>query len=156
MNHIGKRFENVHISKCSALGEELIGQGIDWCQNPHSLVITGDVGRGKTQFMLCLVKEAIRLYGLSSVQWTKAKDLNNEGLEAQFLCSPLLFIDDMRFDEGNYDHILDDRWSNNLPTIINTIETHTQISAKTSERTFSRLKDSRWIQFEGPDLRGGN
>jgi DNA replication protein DnaC len=174
LNKVGPRFQNVHIAKCDKIPQHTIDLGIDWCQKPHSLLIHGPAGRGKTHFTYCLVREAIRRFGLHYVRWTKSKALDDRILQAfsqygdttytiRQYCDPgILFIDDFGVDrssertERDYYELIDTRWENMLPTIITTNLTPELLEEKYGSRIFSRLKDSKWIRFDGPDLRGGN
>lgn len=174
INKVGIRFQQAHISKSPLIPQEIIDQGIDWCQNPHSLLIHGPAGRGKTHFTYCLVREALRLYGLHHVQWIKSKALDDRILQAfnqygdtsytiqQFCEDGILFIDDFGVDrstertERDYYELIDTRWENMRPTVITTNLTPELIEEKYGSRIHSRLKDSTWIRFEGPDLRGAN
>jgi DNA replication protein DnaC len=173
-NNVGVRFQRVHIAKCDKIPQEIIDQGIDWCQKPHSLLIHGPAGRGKTHFTYCLVREAIRLYGLHQVRWTKSKALDDHILKTfnqygdtaytirSYSEAGILFIDDFGVDrssertERDYYELIDSRWENMQPTIITTNLTPELLEEKYGSRIFSRLKDSKWIRFEGVDLRGGN
>lgn len=173
-NNVGVRFQNVHIGHCKHIPQEIIDIGIDWCQKPQSLLIHGPAGRGKTHFTYCLVREAIRLYGLHNVRWTKSKHLDDRILQAynqfgdtaytirQYAEDPILFIDDFGVDrsgertERDYYELIDSRWENMKPTVITTNLTPELLEEKYGSRIFSRLKDSKWIRFDGPDLRGVN
>jgi len=93
----------MHIAHCEKIPEHIIDLGIDWCQKPHRLLIPGCV---KTHFTCCLVRQAIRRFGLHQIRWTKSKALDDRILEAfnQYGDTPLplcqycdvgiLFIDD--------------------------------------------------------------
>lgn len=175
LNQVGVRFQNAHISKCDKILENFIYEGIDWCQKPKSLLIHGPSGRGKTHLAYCLAREVIRLYGLDQVRWIKSKALDDRILQTfkqygetsyvirQFCEEPILFIDDFGVDrsgertERDYYELIDNRWENMRPTIITTNLTPEAIEKNYGSRIFSRLKDSKWINFVGlPDLRGEN
>lgn len=173
INEVQGRFANVHISKCDLLPEHIVTEGLLWCQKPQSLVIWGEPGRGKTHFMYALLREAIRLYTLGCCRWFDAENLDEKLLEeihkfssnASFVKKltdiEILFINDWGIDKGteraerdNY-RILNKRWEKQYPTIISTNYSPEQIEKNYGARIFSRLKDSKWISFEGlPDLRG--
>lgn len=172
-NSVGVRFQNCQISQATKISPEIITDGLAWCKKPHSLLIHGPAGRGKTHFTYCLVREAIRLYGLYNIRWTKSKALDDAILQAfnqygdtsytikQYIEPGILFIDDFGVDrssertERDYYQLIDSRWENMMPTVITTNLTPELIEEKYGARIFSRLKDSKWIRFEGPDLRGG-
>lgn len=174
INQVGHRFQNVHISKCDKISQEIVDQGIDWCQKPTSLLLHGAAGRGKTHLTYCLVREAIRRFGLGSVRWTKSKALDDRILQAfnqygdtsytikSYIEPDILFIDDFGVDrssertERDYYELIDTRWEHMKPTVITTNLTPELLEEKYGSRIFSRLKDSKWIRFEGPDLRGVN
>lgn len=174
INNVGIRFQNVHISKCDKISQRIIDEGIDWCQKPKSLLIHGPAGLGKTHFTYCLVREAIRLFGLAAVRWTKSKMLDDRILAdfsrygdtavtiRAYAEVPILFIDDFGVDrstertERDYYELIDSRWEAMVPTIITTNLTPELLEEKYGSRIFSRLKDSHWIRFEGKDLRGEN
>ena len=174
VNKVGARYQSVQISQCDKLSKDLIHQGVDWCQSPHSLILTGLAGRGKTHFSYSLAREAIRKYGWASVRWVKSKHLDDEIIKnlnqygdasytIQNFCEvPILFVDDFGVDrsteraERDYYEIIDSRWENMRPTVISTNLSPEQIEKTYGARIFSRFKDFKWILFDGPDLRGGN
>lgn len=160
MNYIGKRYHEAHISQCK-VGNANLGKGIDWTRNPGSLVIHGAVGTGKTHFLLSLAREAVRLYGVSSVRHVKGHKLDertirNPSLLYGFCTADILFIDDIVL--GNnpdmYDELIDERWSNKRPTVITTDKTPEEVAKLAGHRIYSRLKDYTWLHLDGPDLRG--
>lgn len=175
LNNVGVRFQNAQISRADQLPHDIITSGLAWCQKPHSLVLHGPAGRGKTYLTHCLIREAIRRYGLCSVRWTKSKTLDDRILKdfnqygdssyliKTFIEVPILFIDDFGVDrssertERDYYELIDARWENVSPTVITTNLTPELLEEKYGSRIFSRLKDSKWISFDGlPDLRGVN
>lgn len=139
---------------------------------PHSWILTGKAGRGKTYFSYCLLRLLVESRGISSVRWMKSKVLDDRivkemkdyGSAAYFistLCeSPYLFIDDFGVDrdtersQRDYYEILDNRWEDYKPTIITTNLGVEDIEKLYGERILSRFKDSKWSIFDGPDLRG--
>lgn len=172
---VGARYRNAHIGKCDKLPEHLIDEGIEWCKKPKSLLIHGSSGRGKTYLTYCLLREAMRLYGLHQIRWVKSKALDDQILQAfsqygtttdtirKFSEINLLFIDDFGVDRGSerterdYYELIDNRWEHMKPTVITTNLTPEIIEKTYGSRIFSRLKDFKWISFEGlPDLRGEN
>ena len=161
-----------HSVRCDRQTPELVAQGIDWINQPVSSVLTGDAGRGKTHFSLCLAKEAVRKFGISNVIWFKSKRLDDEIVSctkefgsASYKIKTLsdvdiLFIDDFGMDrsteraERDYYEIIDTRWENYKVTVLSTNLTPKQIEKVYGARIYSRLKDFSWFLFNGPDLRG--
>lgn len=172
IHKVGVRYQSVHITKCDLLSKDIINQGYAWCRNPHSLVVTGNTGRGKTHFSFSLAREAVFKLGVSKVRWIKSKSLDDKILKSinefgdasyfiQNICeTECLFIDDFGVDrdsnrtERDYYEIIDNRWENKLLTIISTNLDYKQIEKIYGSRIASRLKDFEWIVFDGPDLRG--
>jgi DNA replication protein DnaC len=172
-NNVGMRFQNVHISRCDKISREIVALGIGWCERPHSLLIYGLPGRGKTHFTYCLVREAVRRFGISHIRWTKSKMIDDKILQAlhqygdsshiiqQYCDAAILFMDDFGVDraservERDYYELIDARWENMSPTVITTNLTPELLEEKYGSRIFSRFKDYKWIRFDGLDLRGG-
>ncbi len=169
LNQIGSRFYHV---KCDKQNAAIIASGMGWIAKPHSLVLHGNPGTGKTHFSLCLAKEALKAYGLSEILWKKSKKIDTEILDefntygtsksaikkyCDIMC---LFIDDFGIEratersERDFYEIIDTRWENDLITVITTNLSQPQIQKSYGDRILSRLKDSEWVKFNGPDLRG--
>lgn len=174
VNKVGVRFQNAHISQFEQTNHDLACQGVEWCQRPHSLILTGLAGRGKTHFSYSLAREAIRKYGWGSIRWIKSKQLddliiketsqygNASHILEKFCEVPFLFLDDFGVDrateraERDYYELIDSRWENQLITVISTNLEPEQIEKTYGARIFSRFKDFKWILFDGRDLRGGD
>jgi DNA replication protein DnaC len=169
---IGPRFSDVSIDKCKDQSDEIISAIMAWRQNPISLVLHGQAGRGKSTVMFLLVRQAIQKYGIGCIRWIKSKNLDDQMVAdfnnysdtsfciAKFAESDILFLDDLGIErsgertERDYYDLIDKRWEDMKPTIITTNLSPKEIETKFGPRIYSRLKDSKWLHFDGPDLRG--
>ncbi len=140
---------------------------------PFSLILQGDAGRGKTYFLLTLVKELLDVKGFPRriLRFIKAMDLQDrveaeikEKGNADYFLQGLkevkyLFIDDFGVErtvekaERNYYELLDARIGNCLPTVISTNLTDDEVLNNYGTRIYSRLHEFSRFTYEGPDLR---
>lgn len=146
---------------------------LKYVESPFSLILQGDTGRGKTQFMYTLIRTLIDVkgFGLEYFRMINALDIDQHisdqiklcGSASYFLESlaevPFLFIDDLGVEgskeraERNYYSIFDKRLSNKMPTILSTNMNDKEILTSFGSRIESRFKQCIKIIFEGPDLR---
>jgi len=171
LNKVKGKYIDCHLDKC-IVGSKIVEIGSQFILKPQSLILTGDPGRGKTYFSYCLVRGTVEKFGIASTRWFKSKQLDDRivqemskfGSASSFINSlcevPFLFIDDFGVDrdteraQRDYYEIIDNRWEDEKPTIISTNLSPKRIEETYGERIFSRFKDSKWIKFTGPDLRG--
>lgn len=140
--------------------------------SPFSMLLTGDAGRGKTYYMLALIRGLLENnWTRSSIRFIRAFDLDEKVEEevkrsgtANYFVGGLadqkfLFIDDFGVEkskdraERNYYQLLDQRLNNLMPTIISTNLKEEEILAVYGTRIDSRLKMCRKLVFTGEDLR---
>lgn len=141
--------------------------------NPFSMILVGDSGRGKTYFILALIRELleVRKIPLGEMRYINALELEERVDECmeQFrssryfiegLCSIyFLFIDDFGIEgtiqraERNYYSLTDKRLGGNKPTVFSTNLTDEEILETYGMRIDSRLKRCKRLNFNGPDLR---
>lgn len=137
------------------------------------MILMGDSGRGKTYFLLTLIKELLetRDLPLAALRYINAADLE-ERVDAEVqqfrtarnfissLCDvSLLFIDDFGVEktleraERNYYTITDKRLSYKRPTVFSTNLTNDEIFETYGPRIDSRLKHCERLYFTGHDMR---
>ena len=172
LNNIGKRFHDISLEKVFAnnpLHQEAIHL---FFQKPHSMILHGFPGRGKTFTTLALIRKLLEKENPYSLRFIKAKTIDDTMLEfslekrnpANFLRvlreTKYLFIDDFGIDKAtkrvvnDLYHIIDYRWENYLPTVISTNFKEDEILEHYGERIASRLKSYKKLFFGGSDLRG--
>lgn len=172
VNKTPPRYRNASLDNAKDLSKSIIAQGKDWCKNPTSLLLTGEAGRGKTYFAYSLARFIVNKYDRSILRWIKCKNLDDDIMESTniyksskniiqtYVDIPVLFLDDLGIERGtdraerDFFEILDKRWENESITIISSNLSHEQIENTYGTRIFSRLKDFKWVWFNGPDLRG--
>lgn len=172
-----ERYKNATLDNADRINPDIVQMGRDFIDkhagSERNLVISGGAGLGKTYFTWCLYHGLVEKYKRSDpFRFIKAKILDDTILEktreygsASYYISTIkesgvLFIDDFGIDRGSerterdYYDILDGRWEEEKPTVITTNLNPRQIENAYGQRIFSRLKDFKWIRFEGADLRG--
>lgn len=142
-------------------------------ETPRSAVLTGGVGRGKTFFLFALLHALFKAgkASIGNVRFYRSIDLDSllvSGYEKyksnEFLIQSLteldyLFLDDFGIGretskaERDYYDIIDRRTSLNKITIISTNLDANSLKKLFGDRIFSRLRESVFIEFNGPDLR---
>lgn len=170
INEVSDRFRKASFSEFDHYMRDVART---WLSRPGMLVISGDVGTGKTRFSYALTKAVIEKYGLPHVRWIKSKTLDDKIIAAlnldgdssyilESICDiPFLFLDDFGVDrateraERDYYQIIDERWENRRPTVITTNLTHEEIAKHYGARIYSRLKTAQWATTEGKDRREG-
>lgn len=174
---IPEKYKNASLESADKIEPKIIQLGKDFIQkhrgSERNLVISGKAGRGKTYFTWCLYRGLVEKYEREHpFKFIKAKVLDDEILKqtrewgsATYYIQTLkeagvLFIDDFGIDRGterterDYYDIIDGRWEEERPTVITTNLSPAQIENAYGQRIFSRLKDFKWINFLGEDLRG--
>jgi len=144
-------------------------------KKPMNLVLTGQAGRGKTHFSYCLLRGLFDFchVNLGDIRFFKSKALDDRILReiniyhsaASFLSSlaevEYLFIDDFGIERDSertnrdYYELLDARLYECKTTVISTNLSEEGIAEHFKGRIYSRLKEFIWMEFDGPDLRGG-
>jgi len=171
INNVKTRFKDVSIEKC-ILPKDLKQQAELFIEKPHSWILTGGAGRGKTYFSLCLARMVVEKYSISNIRWLKSKHLDDNILNdfhkygsSSYLIKSMcdikfLFIDDFGVDRESdrtnrdYYEIIDSRWEDMKPTIISTNLQPEEIERQYGSRIFSRMKDYKWSLFSWGDMRG--
>ena len=179
LNNIFSRYRDVSIDTLSIPpnddSESFSSKAMRWINKPKSLILQGRAGRGKTHFMFALLKEMFVTHGLrvyGDVRYFDYVDLDRRLQEDVFRFKssrplieqlseiPILVLDDFGIDTGTNKHerdfyeIFNNRFGNNLITIISTNMNETEMYKAYGERIISRMKEAAVIEFNGPDLRG--
>jgi DNA replication protein DnaC len=160
---------NIYNNSCA----NFYASAIQFLSKPKSLILQGLPGRGKTFFMLTLIKELLTTARrpLHEIRFINASDLDDRVSEeirrynsaSYYLNSlievPFLFLDDFGVEgskeraERNYYTILDKRLANRRPTVISTNLMDNEILTTFGSRIDSRLKQCVKLVFENEDLR---
>lgn len=157
-------------------GDSYVRMANSFIENPRSLVLFGGPGRGKTHFTFSIIRGLLDSLTcqLHDLRFFRAKELDDKllleskqwgsskGILDQIKDYQYLFLDDFGMERGTertirefYD-LLDYRLYNMKTTILTTNLDESKMSEYYLERVYSRLKEFIWIEFDGPDLRGGN
>tara|TARA_R110002126_G_scaffold77229_2_gene192653 strand:- start:2888 stop:3439 length:552 start_codon:yes stop_codon:yes gene_type:complete len=171
-NKVGSRYLNASFEDYTVMDTKIRQGGIDWVKKPHSLVLSGQTGRGKTHFMYALIRNLLKSCDISQIRLYKAKKLDDfllhkfkEYGSASYFIDQLadiraLFIDDFGVERPTertlreiYE-IIDERHAHQKLTVLTTNLSNSQIKKVYGDRIHSRLKDYEWITFTGKDLRG--
>jgi len=138
------------------------------------IFISGPVGTGKTHLAVALLKKAIQncrkaeiVTGVSLLYEIKAtfddKRINADDVISEYSQLPLLVIDDLGAEKSTdwakeiLYLIIDNRYSDMLPTIVTSNLTPKELAEKLDDRLVSRLmEDTLIIKIEGKDHRIGN
>ena len=172
LNNAPPRLANATLEVNQFMPQERADAGQRWLANPRkSLILSGDVGRGKTYFMWALMRGLISKMGILAARFFRSKNIDDRllkevreyGSAQHFLQTlkeiPFLFLDDFGVErsgersEREYFEIIDDRVAWERPMIISTNMNDEEILACYGSRIHSRLKVCVGIDFEGPDLR---
>lgn len=137
----------------------------EWIKTPHSLIITGQTGRGKTAFMYTLIREALKVHHIWDFRFEKAKSMDDKMLQLIHnfgTCAELtrklfdvkyLFLDDLGTErlteraERELCFVLDQRYDFGYKTVITTNLSYTDMEKVYGQRIFSRLGDAEWIEM---------
>ncbi len=130
---------------------------------PSNLVLCGAVGTGKTYAAVAalhVIAERMTVGFLPIGEMLERRYL--DGREDDLSpCSPgVLLLDDLgagytrQWDDERVFLVINRRWMEQLPTIVTTNLSPTDLEAKLGERTFSRLGDGAVVEsLTGPDRR---
>jgi len=171
-NCVPKKFANTTLEHCDKQPASFIDYAKEWALKPESVVLIGDVGRGKTQFAFAMIREMFRkcprkiwprYYTSPEIDSILLKASRSEDADKYILnkmgTEDLLFIDDFGRETDSarasrqYFELLNMRYSNLLPTIISTNLTLQQIETHMNKAIASRFQEYQIIEFCGVDLR---
>lgn len=179
LGNVPKWYQDVHYQTLkiphTSEGDSYIRMAESFIQKPRSLVLCGGPGRGKTHFSYALMRGLFdsSYCGLGSLRFFRSKEFddrilqetNQFGSAREFLKTAkdyqFLFLDDFGVERAterslrDYYDLLDGRLYNMKTTVISTNLNDKGISENFGDRLYSRLKEFIWIEFDGPDLRGG-
>lgn len=167
-----KKFAHITLAHCDKQPTAFHEYAREWAMKPESVILLGDVGRGKTQFAFAMIREmfikcprkiwpryytspemdSILLQASRSDEADKFK-INEIGNE------DLLFIDDFGRETNTervkrqYFEVLNMRYANLLPTLISTNLSLEQIGTHMNAAIASRFQEFQIIEFGGADLR---
>jgi DNA replication protein DnaC len=167
-----KKFSHVTLEHCEKQPSSFHEYAKVWGAKPESVILLGDVGRGKTQFAFAMIREMFRRspHRIWPRYYT-SPELDSLLLEAsraetgdkfkigQIGSEDLLFIDDFGREidspraKRQYFEVLNLRYANLLPTMISTNLTFEQISHHMNDAIASRFQEFQVVEFLGPDLR---
>ena len=167
-----KKFANVTLEQCDKQPKAFIDYAREWSLKPESVILLGDVGRGKTQFAFAMIREMFkkcprmiwpRYYTSPEMDAILLKASRDEEADKAVIqrmgTEDLLFIDDFGRETHSarvsrqYFELLNMRYANLLPTIISTNLTLEQIGNHMNSAIASRFQEYQIIEFSGVDLR---
>lgn len=138
-----------------------------WAEGGQTLILRSEVkGNGKSHAMYALGNELVRDPGVWAVTW-KMLSLNDairpghDQTAYDVACeATLLLLDDLggeRMSEWTLERLhglIDQRWSNNLRTVVTTNLSGQDLYDRYGERIVDRLIDGSWVAaFTGPSRR---
>ena len=170
INSIGPKFQNVSLKMLKEDQNETVCNF--WLKNmKKSLVLSGDVGRGKSFFMYVLIKELLKKRHIYDVRFFRSKNLDdklladikefgsNTYLLDQICQVPYLFIDDFGLERAServgreiYE-LIDRRLELEKTTVLSSNLDEIGIKDLYGSKVHSRLQEYFWIKFTGKDLR---
>lgn len=172
LNKAPPRLAAATLQESRFMPKERVEAGKRWLAKPtKSLILSGDVGRGKTYFMWALMRGLIDRMGLLAARFFRSKNIDDRLLKelrevgsAEFFLQtlkevPFLFLDDFGVErsgersEREYFELIDERVEWDKPMIISTNLNDEEILNCYGSRIHSRLKVCVGIDFQGPDLR---
>ena len=145
--HIPEKYKNARLSNADKIDPKIIEMGNDFIEKHHGAEHPFKFIKAK--ILDDEILKQTREWGSATYYLQTIKETG------------VLFIDDFGIDRGterterDYYDIIDGRWEEERPTIITTNLSPAQIENMYGQRIFSRLKDFKWIKFNGEDLRGG-
>lgn len=169
---VPEKFKNVSLDTCDKQPQEYIEFARNWAKKPSSVFLLGGYGAGKTHFAFAMLREMFRKApmviwpryfsspNLDSMLLKASKSEDGDEYELKkFGTEDLLFIDDLGRETKSdrlrrqYFEILNQRYTQNLPTIL-TSNFHLDKLAETLDGAIaSRIQEWQIIEFNGPDLR---
>ena len=167
-----KKFAHVTLEHCDKQPQSFLDYAREWGKKPESVILLGDVGRGKTQFAFVMLREMFRKCRIKlwpryytspemdSILLKASRDEEADKAIIQKIASEdILFIDDFGREMHSprvgrqYFEILNMRYANELPTLISTNLTLAQIENHMNKAIASRFQEFSMIEFSGIDLR---
>lgn len=143
-----------------------------WSENPFSLFLVGGYGTGKTHYAFALIRQVFRKTDgyfwaryftspqLDGMLLNAVKSEEGDSYLMQCIASEkLLFIDDLGREtksdrlKRQYFEIFNERYCNNLPTIITSNYTLDKLGDIIDGSIVSRMQEWKTIEFRGPDRR---
>ena len=177
---IPKRYHQAKLETATLLPKEAIDLGIRWLRAPvkPSLFLQGNAGSGKTYFLISLLRHLVDSKG-PYVCYQKSEKMDRELLDVsmgrlfnpygyqvhesqlidRFTQADILFVDDIGTEGDNdrtrkqYYTIIDERVSNQMPTVYTSNLTLEQIGKTLGDRIASRIGCSYIFEFPAVDLR---
>lgn len=166
------RFSEILLEHCDLQPSSFHEYAKSWGQKPESVILIGDVGRGKTQFAFAMIREMFRrcprrmwprYYTSSNIDDTLLEASRSEE-SAKYIIQEMgtediLFIDDFGREtvservRRQYFELLNMRYANMLPTLISTNLNLEQIATQMNSAIASRFQEYQIVEFNGPDLR---
>ena len=165
-------FKNIKLENCDLQPQSFHDYAKLWGANPESVILMGDVGRGKTQFAFAMIREMFkrcpkqiwpRYYTSPDIDSTLLEACKSDEADRHKInalgTEDLLFIDDFGRETDSprvkrqYFEFLNQRYANMLPTIVSTNLTFEGIAKHMNNAIASRFQEYQIIEFLGPDLR---
>jgi DNA replication protein DnaC len=167
-----KKFTNTTLEQCDLQPQSFHEYAKHWGKNPESVILLGDVGRGKTQFAFAMIREMFRRSPrkiwpryytspeMDSILLQASRSDEADKFKVKEMgTEDLLFIDDFGRETNTervkrqYFEVFNMRYANLLPTLISTNLTLEQIGQHLNTAIASRFQEFQIIEFGGGDLR---
>lgn len=170
-HQVPAKYKDAELDKLDKRPESLKHFGREWAVNPHSLVLSGSKGTGKTRYAFALIREMFRRcprhiwpryftsMELDSRLYEALMNGGDRHLVTSLGSEDLLLIDDFGRETKSdriarqYFEIINKRYSEELPTIITTNYSLEEIANHLGEALASRLEEWQLVRFAGSDLR---
>jgi DNA replication protein DnaC len=171
---VPEKFREASLESCDKHPKSFIDYSKEWAKSPKSVILMGPPGRGKTYFAFAMIREAMRHNRRFWPKYLTSHQLDSKLLaaiksdEGDSWCLNdisnefLLFIDDFGRETRSerisrqYFELINNRYANNLPTIISTNLTIEMVGSNINEAIASRFQEWQTIEFSGSDLRVQN
>ncbi len=166
------KFAHVTLDQCDKQPQSFHEYAREWGRKPESVILLGNVGRGKTQFAFAMLREMFRrcprklwprYYTSPDMDDLLLEASRNETSEKLLIeklgMEDILFIDDFGREMESprvgrqYFKILNMRYANLLPTLISTNLSLEEIGKHMNAAIASRFQEFQIIEFSGVDLR---